>query len=230
MATPKTAIIIGASRGLGLGLAEELAGRGWQVTATSRGDAPGLAAAISAADGAIAGAHVDIDDDASIAAMNTALGTARFDLIFVNAGVSGPSHGSVMKVTPAEMGALMHTNAIAPIRVARVLLGRLNDGGTLAFMSSILGSVGLNTSGGSDLYRASKAALNTLTRSLYATKLKELPISVLTLHPGWVQTDMGGPQAHIAVAISVAGIANVIAANTAPGHRYLDYTGKELPW
>lgn len=226
----KTAIIIGASRGLGLGLARELSRRGWQVTATARGDAPELAAAIAASHGRITPATVDIDSDESIAALDAALGSARFDLVFINAGVSGPAHGSVAKATPAEMGALLHTNAIAPIRVASRLRDRLNDGGTLAFMSSILGSVGANTTGGFDLYRTSKAALNTLTRGFVATVLKDSPISVLTLHPGWVRTDMGGPSATLSVEESVAGLADVIEANTKPGHQYLDYTGAVIPW
>ncbi|GGE15751.1 short-chain dehydrogenase [Polymorphobacter glacialis] len=226
----KTAIIIGASRGLGLGLAKALSSRGWQVTATSRGEAPDLAAAIAASGGSITPATVDIDSDDSIAALDGALGSARFDLVFVNAGVMGPAHGSVAQVTPAEMGALLHTNAVAPIRVANRLRGRIADGGTLAFMSSILGSVGGNTGGGYDLYRASKAALNTLTRGFVATVLKDKPISVLTLHPGWVRTAMGGPTASLSVEESVAGLVEVIEANTAPGHLYLDYSGASIPW
>ncbi|OYU14510.1 MAG: short-chain dehydrogenase [Alphaproteobacteria bacterium PA4] len=225
----KSAIIIGASRGLGLGLATEHAARGWQVIATARGDAPDLAAAIAASGGRITLAHVDIDDADSVAALVAALGEARFDLIFVNAGVTGPGHASAAKASAEEIGALMMTNATAPIRIAERLLPRLNDGGTLAFMSSILGSVGLNTGGGYDLYRASKAALNTLTRSL-AARLKDRPVSILSLHPGWVRTAMGGPSADIDVETSVRGLADVIAANTAPGHRYLDYKGDTLPW
>lgn len=227
--TTKTAIIIGASRGLGAGLARELAARGWQVTATARGDAPELAAAVAVSEGRITTATVDIDDDASIAALAATLVGRHFDLVFVNAGVSGPRHGDPMRVTPAEMGALLHTNAVAPIRVAAALLPMLVDGGTLAFMSSKLGSVGDNSAGGFDLYRASKASLNTLTRSFYATTLKAKGLSVLTLHPGWVRTAMGGPQATLSVEESVTGLADVIAA-AQPGHRYLDYAGAELPW
>lgn len=225
----KTAIIIGASRGLGAGLARELAGRGWQVTATSRGPALDLDTAIEKSNGRITHAEVDIDHDGSIEKLADSVAGQRFDLVFINAGVIGPEHADPLQVTTIEMGALMHTNAIAPIRVATALLPNLAESGTLAFMSSVLGSVGDNTGGGYDLYRASKAALNTLTRSLYATKLKALGLKVLTLHPGWVRTAMGGPNATLSVDESVAGLADVIEAAT-PGHRYLDYIGAEIPW
>ncbi len=224
-----TALIIGASRGLGLGLAAELGRRGIAVTATARGHAPDLAAAAAASEGRITVATVDIDDDASIAALVAALPGKTFDLVFVNAGVSGPQTGAAT-VDKAGFAALMWTNAVAPIRVAHALLPQLAAGGTLAFMSSILGSVALNTAGGYDLYRASKAALNTLTRTLWAGKLKDKGVTLLTLHPGWVRTDMGGPSATLSVEESVAGLADVLAANRTPGHRYLDYTGAELPW
>lgn len=228
----KTAIIIGASRGLGLGLAGEFAGRGWQVTATARDPAAatGLSAAAVTAGGAIAVMPLDIDDDASVTAFEAALGAQRCDLVFVNAGVYGPRHNSVVEVTRDEIAALMWTNAIAPLRLATRLLPRLSDGGTLAFMTSILGSVALGEAGGMDLYRASKASLNIMSRSFVANVVKGRPIAVLNLHPGWVKTDMGTDAAPLEIAESVAGLADVVESSTAPGHRYLDYTGATLPW
>ncbi len=227
---PKSAIIIGASRGLGLGLAQEFAGRGWQVTATARGPAPALETAAAASGGRITIAHVDIDHHDSVAALDAALGDDKFDLVFVNAGTYGPRHGSTDLVTPDEIAALMITNAIAPIRVARTLLPRIADGGTIALMTSILGSVALNTHGTMDLYRASKASLNTIARGFWANDVKDRDITLLNLHPGWVKTDMGGDGADIGVATSVAGLADVVETPHGKAHRYLDYTGKELPW
>ena len=217
----KTAIIIGASRGLGLGLAQELVQRGWQVVATQRAPSAALAA--------VAGVTVDtvdIDDPAAVAAL-VHRQKGPFDLVFVNAGVTGPKHGSADKVTADELAALMMTNAISPIRTARALRGAVKPGGTIAFMSSILGSVALRQHDMAELYSASKAALNSLTRG-FAAQNKDL--AVLSLHPGWVKTDMGGDGADIDVATSVTGLANVLEAETAPGNRYLDYTGKTLPW
>ena len=96
-------------------------------------------------------------------------------------------------------------------------------------MSSDMGSVARNLSGGLDLYRASKAALNSLTRSFVATEVECRPIAVLTMHPGWVRTDMGGQSAPLSEE-SVAGLADVIEAGQPPGHRFIDYQGAELAW
>jgi NAD(P)-dependent dehydrogenase (short-subunit alcohol dehydrogenase family) len=218
----KTAIILGASRGLGLGLAQELTKRGWQVVATQRSPSAELAAVAG-----VTVENVDIDDVEAVQAL-AARQKGPFDLVFVNAGVTGPKHGSADKVTADELAALMMTNAVSPVRTARALLGTVKPGGTIAFMSSILGSVALRQHAMAELYSASKAALNSLTRGFAAAEGKDF--AVLTLHPGWVKTDMGGDGADIDVATSVTGLANVLEAETAPGHRYLDYTGKTLPW
>ena len=216
----KTAIIIGASRGLGLGLAIELAGRGWDVTATQRTPSAGLAEA------GVTVETVDIDDVAAVTALARRQ-PGPFDVVFINAGVTGPQ-ATANTVAATDLAALMMTNAISPIRTARALLGALKPGGTMALMTSILGSVTLHTHGMADLYSASKAALNSLTRGFAATDAKDF--AVLSLHPGWVKTDMGGAGADIDVATSVAGLADLLETETAPGHRYLDYTGKTLPW
>ena len=228
----KTAIIVGASRGLGLGLAREFARRGWQVTATARSAAAAteLVDEVAASDGGIAVEEVDLDRPESVDALATRLAGRRFGLVFINAGVSGPQHQSADIATPQEVGALMYTNAVAPIRLARRLLPLIADGGTLAFMSSNMGSVADNLEGGMELYRASKAALNSLTCGFVVTDVGDRPIAVLSMHPGWVRTAMGGADAPLAVEESVAGLANVIEASRPPGHRFIDYQGAELPW
>ena len=228
----KTAIIVGASRGLGLGLAREFARRGWQVTATARNAAAAteLAGAAAAAGGGIAVEEVDLDRPESVDALAARLAGRRFGLVFINAGVPGPQHQSADIATPQEVGALMYTNAVAPIRLARRLLPLIADGGTLAFMSSNMGSVAGNLSGGMELYRASKAALNSLTRSFVANDVGDRPIAVLTMHPGWVRTAMGGPDASLSIEESVAGLADIIEASRPSGHRFVDYRGAELPW
>jgi NAD(P)-dependent dehydrogenase (short-subunit alcohol dehydrogenase family) len=228
--TSGTAIIIGASRGIGLALAGELARRGWQVTATARGHAPDLAALAAASDGRVTLATVDIDDMASVAALDAALAGQAFDLLFVNAGTYGPVHQSVDKVTAEEMGALMMTNAIAPVRLARRLLPRVKPHGTVALMSSILGSVALNEGGTTSLYRASKAGLNIIARGFYVEDVRPRGLTLLNLHPGWVKTDMGGPNAPVEIADSVAGLATVVETTRDGGHHYLDYQANVLPW
>ena len=219
-----SALILGASRGLGLGLAKEFAGRGWTVRGTVRKDED--RAAVEAA-----GAYAllcDITDPAAVAALHGQV-AGGLDLLFINAGVSGPGHQDAGQATAAEAGALFLTNAIAPIQAARALMDRLAPDGVLAFMTSRMGSVEGNTRGDMELYRASKAALNSMTRSLVA-KLDH-PRPVLSLHPGWVQTDMGGQGADLDIPTSVRGLADVvIAARGKPGSRFLDYSGAELPW
>ncbi len=216
-----TALIIGASRGLGLGLVRELANRGWIVTGTVRAAAD--RAAVEAAGGTAALA--DVTDAASVAA----LPDAPLDLLFINAGVSGPKHQDAAEATVEEMGALFMTNTVAPVAAARALLGRVEDGGVLAFMTSRMGSVADNKSGDMELYRASKAALNSLTRSLVA-KL-DRPLAVLSLHPGWVRTDMGGDAAPLDVGTSARGLVDTILAHRGePGSAFYDYSGAALPW
>jgi NAD(P)-dependent dehydrogenase (short-subunit alcohol dehydrogenase family) len=228
--TEKTAIIIGTSSGIGLALVSELAARGWLVTATTRREAPELAEAAAASNGRITLATVDIDSAESIKALDTALGAQAFDLIFINAGTIGPMPGSVDLVTTAEFGALMMTNAIAPVRLAKLLLPRAKPGGTVVLMTSILGSVTLNVNGTYDLYRASKAALNSLSRGFYAHDVKPRGLTLINLHPGWVKTRMGGPGAAVEIADSVNGIANVVETTTGGGQHYLDFEGNTIPW
>jgi NAD(P)-dependent dehydrogenase (short-subunit alcohol dehydrogenase family) len=220
----KSAIIIGASRGLGLGLTQELIGRGWHVVATRRGDAPALEA--SGAEVAV----VDMDEAEQVAGLAQKLAGQlvgrQFDVVLVNAGVTGPKATSAT-VNKADFADLMWTNAAAPIRAARLLLPLLKPGGTLALMSSILGSVGGRGTAHAELYSASKAALNSMSRGL-AVEHPDLP--VLSLHPGWVKTDMGGEGADIDVETSVKGLADVLAARQAPGSRYVTYAGETLPW
>jgi len=216
-----TALVIGASRGLGLGLTRELVGRGWTVTGTVRSASDRPAVEAAGATAAIA----DITDPTSVAA----LPQAALDLLFINAGVMGPAHGNAALATADEVAALFLTNALAPVAAARTLLDRVAPGGVLAFMTSRMGSVAGNDRGDMELYRASKAALNSLTRSMVA-KL-DRPLAVLSLHPGWVRTDMGGANADLDVETSARGLVDVIVARRGTaGSAFLDYSGAELPW
>jgi NAD(P)-dependent dehydrogenase (short-subunit alcohol dehydrogenase family) len=155
----------------------------------------------------------------------------KLDALLVNAGIAGPDHMSASQATEAEIGSLMYTNAVAPIRIARALIGSLREKtGVLAFTSSAMGSVGLGSDGYHELYRASKAALNSLSRGLWA-EVKGRGITLLTLHPGWVRTDMGGPSAPVSVAESARGLVDVIERERGKHHHaFLDFTGKAVAW
>ena len=225
--TRKNALIVGASRGLGLGLVETLLKRGWRVTATQRKPSPELAELFSEH---LAVEIADIDDDAAVAALHDRLKSQAFDLVFVVAGVATQAHDPAPEVPRAVAAQVYLTNAISPIRFAEAFRDTLAPGGTLAFMSSILGSVALNDKGGWETYRASKAALNTLARSFGLRHAAE-NLSVVLMHPGWVRTAMGGPEADIDVATSVTGMADVIEARLGqPGTAYVDYRGETLAW
>lgn len=222
MADGKSILILGASRGIGLGLAEEFARRGWRVVASERSRSEALHA--------LAGVDVvtaDVTDPASYAGFGLADGS--LDAVLVNAGISGARHQSTDMATAEEVAEVVMTNAFGPARAGQALLPKLKHGGTLAFMSSLMGSIA-DSSGGYDLYRSSKAALNMLAKGIAEQNAKARDVEVLSLHPGWVQTDMGGPSATLTVARSVQGLADVIEASGGAGYRFVDYTGKALPF
>ncbi|AVO57072.1 SDR family oxidoreductase [Pseudomonas chlororaphis] len=227
MSTPKTALIIGASRGLGLGLVQRLLDDGWQVTATVRN--PQKAEALKAL-GPVRIEQLDMDDQQAVIALNQKLKGEVFDLLFVNAGVKGPDEQTPGKATLAEVGQLFFTNAVAPINLAQRFAPQIRpDSGVLAFMSSVLGSVTMPDAPELALYKASKAALNSMTNS-FVTQLEQ-KLTVLSLHPGWVKTDMGGEGADIDVETSTRGLIEQINAYTGKGgHHFVNYRGETIPW
>lgn len=181
MTSAKTALIIGASRGLGLGLVKTLLSDGWQVTATVRN--PQNAQALQAL-GDVRIEKLDMDDQQAVIALSQQLKGDVFDLLFVNAGVKGPDVQTPGGATLAEVGQLFFTNAVAPINLAQRFAGQIRaDSGVLAFMSSVLGSVTMPDSPDLALYKASKAALNSMTNS-FVTQLGDQKLTVLSLHPG----------------------------------------------
>ncbi|SEM52527.1 Short-chain dehydrogenase [Pseudomonas sp. NFIX51] len=227
MSTPKTALIIGASRGLGLGLVQRLLDDGWQVTATVRN--PQKAEALKAL-GPVRIEQLDMDDQQAVIALNQKLKGEVFDLLFVNAGVKGPDDQTPGKATLAEVGQLFFTNTVAPINLAQRFAPQIRpDSGVLAFMSSVLGSVTMPDAPELALYKASKAALNSMTNS-FVTQLEQ-KLTVLSLHPGWVKTDMGGEGADIDVETSTRGLIEQINAYTGKGgHHFVNYKGETIPW
>ncbi|HEY1797263.1 MAG TPA: SDR family oxidoreductase [Stellaceae bacterium] len=227
MSDDRTALIIGASRGLGLGLTKELKSRGWTVIGTVRDEA-GARRAVAL--GARA-EQLDTVDAGSIMALSQRLSGETFDLVFVNAGIKGAAHQDPAQATPAEIAELFQVNSVAPVGIAREFLGRVRDGsGVIAFMSSDLGSITRTNDAYIPLYRASKAALNSLIRS-FAAGLGSRRITVLAMHPGWVRTDMGGSSAPVGIDESVRGVVDVVEARASTlRHGFVDYRGVELGW
>jgi NAD(P)-dependent dehydrogenase (short-subunit alcohol dehydrogenase family) len=225
-------LVVGANRGIGLGVTQTFLARGWDVIATAR--APDSAEALrrlaTTEPSRLEIRALDMSGGPGIDAFATSVADRTFDAVLINAGVAGPAHRSANSATPEETGALMFVNAIAPIRLGRLLLNNIKaDSGVLAYTSSIMGSVALNA-GGHELYRASKAALNSLSRGLFA-EMRGRNLTLLTLHPGWVRTDMGGSGAPVGVEESAGGMVDVIAKSAGSRrHAFLDYQGKELAW
>lgn len=224
----RTILIVGASRGLGLGLARQFSSQGWQVIATVRD--PARADALKA----LAGVRIEaleLDDADSLERLAQRLTGTQLDVLYVNAGIAGPQDKPATAASQMEVGQLFFTNAVAPVRLAERLLPLVEQKqGVIVFMSSILGSVETGPGMGMPLYGASKAALNHLTRSFVAG-LGESTLTVLSMHPGWVKTDMGGSEAPLDVETSTRGMTEqVIRAIGQGGHRYLDFQGNPLPW
>ena len=220
----KSIFILGASRGIGLGLVREFLARGWHVVASERSESEALHAL---ACDRLQIVTCDVTDPESYEKLG--LADAAFDILLVNAGITGARHQDATQATETEIAEVMTTNAFGPARAARTLLPTLKDGGTLAFMSSLLGSVA-DSSGGFDVYRTSKASLNMLAKGIAEQQADPREIAVLALHPGWVQTDMGGPNATLTIDESVTGLADVLESAGGKGFRYVDYAGKDLPF
>lgn len=223
------ALIVGANRGIGLGVVKECLARGWDAIATVRQPdrASELSAVASAYPGKLDIRVLDMSDPAQIDRFAV---EGVLDVALINAGVAGPEHRSASKATAAEIGDLMFVNAIGPIRLARTLIASMRPKiGVLAFSSSVMGSVALNP-GGHELYRASKAALNSLSRGLFA-ELSGRRLTLLNLHPGWVRTDMGGAMAAIGVEASARGLVDVMEKEKGTcRHVFMDYAGQEIAW
>lgn len=224
----KTVLIVGASRGLGLGLAKHFSSEGWEVIATVRDSSQ--AAALSQLP-QVRVETLDMTNALSVDALAKRLEGTQLDVLFVNAGIAGPQNKPATEASEAEVGQLFFTNAVAPLRLARQLLPTVNvERGVIVFMSSILGSVETGPGMGMSLYGASKAALNHMTRT-FVVELGDTRLTVLSMHPGWVKTDMGGEEAPLDVETSTKGMVEQVSqAQGRGGHHYLDYAGDRLLW
>ena len=221
------AVVTGANRGLGFEMVRQLLHRGFTVHATHR-TSPGL---LSTHDHEGLHLHqLDVRDGRAIAAMMETIGEP-VDVLINNAGIADGRWVSVEAIDFDVATEVLEVNAIAPVRVTQAALPRLADGGgTVVMITSLMGSIADCMSGRSYAYRASKTALNMFTVAM-KNELRDLGVSVLLIHPGWVETDMGGPNAPIQAEESVSGIMARIEEQTLDHTgRFVDYTGQVLPW
>lgn len=226
----RTALVVGASRTLGLALAGELLRRGWDVIGTVRGDRrTGLHDLAESSGGCLVVESLDTTEPDQIRALHDRLTGRSLDLLFVNAGITN-TNVPIGEVSTESFVEVMITNALSPMRVIETLRPLVSTTGTIGVMSSRQGSLTLNTNGGHEAYRASKSALNQLMRS-YAARRADDVQTLLLINPGWVQTDLGGPGALLTIDESIPGVVDTIDAYSGtPGLHFVDYQGKVVPW
>ena len=231
--TDKLALVVGASRGLGLAYTKELAARGWKVIATARtpATADALNALANGSGGAIEVEALDSKDREGLGRLVAKLSGRTLDLLMVVAGIAGPT-GDELSAPEADIADVFLTNSVAPVRIAQALQGQVRDGsGVIAMITSGLGSVAAAPPmPGVMLYKASKAALNSMTRS-FILAMGDRKLTVLSVSPGWVRTDMGGPAAPLSVEQSATGVVNLVEAKAGTGdHGFYGLQGDTIPW
>jgi NAD(P)-dependent dehydrogenase (short-subunit alcohol dehydrogenase family) len=222
-----TYLVTGAGRGIGLEFIRQLRGRGDTVVATVRDvERAGALRELGARVEALA-----VDDPASIAALGERLAGVPIDVLINNAGIRDTGDG-LAELRAETLQHVFAVNAVGPMLVVQALLSslRAGSGRRIAHITSTLGSIGDNTSGGAYAYRASKAALNMLNKSL-AVELDREGFVCVVLSPGWARTDMGGADAPLSVETSVRGLLAVVDG-LAPGSsgRFYNHDGRELRW
>lgn len=223
--TTSTVLIIGASRGIGLALARQYLAEGARVFATARSEA-GLAAL--RAEGARV-LKLDVADAASASGLAWQIDGEAFDTVVVNAGVYGPQTNGLQTPTQDDFDHVMHTNVLGPMRVIPQLADALAPGARLGVISSRMASLGLRSNPSGWLYRASKAALNSVLKDA-SLALAGQAICV-ALHPGWVRTDMGGAEADLEVDDSARDLRATLARLTpADNGAFLNHDGQPLAW
>jgi NAD(P)-dependent dehydrogenase (short-subunit alcohol dehydrogenase family) len=227
----KTVLVVGASRGLGYAMAEEYLKRGWHVIATGRDNSTDrLRQLARTAHGALDVETVDVTVPTQVAALGARLAGQTLDLLFVNAGVKNDDRETIADVSTEEFTRVMVTNALSPMRVVEAFQHLVRPGGTIGVMSSGQGSVANNDNGNYEVYRGSKAALNMFMRS-YAARQRDNARTLLLMAPGWVRTDMGGPEARLDIGESMPKLVDTIeASHGLTGLHYLDYLGQVVPW
>lgn len=219
-------LVIGASRGLGREFARQYRADGARVVATAR-------SAEALADLAALGCEsfaLDVTDAASAAGLAWRIDGERFDAVVVNAGVYGPRTQGLDTPTQDDFDHVMRTNVLGPMRVIPQLTDSLAEGARLMVISSLVGSIGQRSAVTGWLYRASKAALNSVLKDV-SLVLGARGATCVAVHPGWVQTDMGGPGAPLTPERSVADLRGLLARLTLDDNGcFFNHDGTPIAW
>ena len=229
----ETILITGSNRGIGLELVHQYAAQGWQALACCR--RPDQATTLNRLGEQfpnIAIYTLDVAQQDQVQKLATQLHDCRIDILFNNAGVYGPDDAVFGNTDEARWLECLHTNVIAPMQMMEAFLTHVaaSKHKLIAAMSSKMGSMADNGSGGSYIYRSSKAALNAVVKSM-SIDLGDDGIKCVALHPGWVKTDMGGPNAEISTRESVTSLFNILLSLSAEDSgRFIDIDGTDIPW
>ncbi|HCI88862.1 MAG TPA: short-chain dehydrogenase [Gammaproteobacteria bacterium] len=228
-----TVLITGTNRGLGLEFVKHFLGRSDTVIATCRDSSSATELqALAANNENLSLKNLDVSDEQSMAAFATELKDTPIDMFINNAGVYGPRDANFGNVGSSEWEQVIRVNAIAPMLLTQLIIGSLRQGTEkkLVYVTSKMGSIEDNKGGGSYIYRSSKTALNSVVKSLSVDLACE-GFSVAVVHPGWVRTDMGGPNGLIDVQTSVSGMLAVIDG-LSPDNAgdFFNYDGNLIPW
>jgi len=225
-----TVLITGANRGLGLEFARQYAADGWSVIATCRN--PIGVGALAEIKGDIAVYGLDVLSPPSLARFAEDLKGRPVDVLINNAGVYGPKPVQAADATLENWTPVLQANAMAPLFVARALLGNVEAGDRklIVNISSIMASIEQGSGPGEYIYRSSKAALN-MVMACYAQEIAETGVGVVMFHPGWVQTDMGGPNATLTPTESITHLrASIEKLGFKDTGKFFNYDGTPLPW
>ena len=219
------ALIIGASRGIGLEFVRQYRAAGAAVTATARTEE----ALTTLRELGAAALALDVTSAASASGLAWQIDGSAFDVAVICAGVYGPRSTGLQPPTEADFDAVMHTNVLGPMRVIPQITEYLAPGAKLVLLSSRMGSIGTRASSAGWLYRASKAAVNSVLKD--ASLSMQGRATCISLHPGWVRTDMGGSDASLDVSDSVTLMRRTITALTpADNGRFFDHDGTPIDW
>lgn len=227
-------LITGANRGIGLEMVRFSMTQGWRVFACCRNpnNAEALFNIATLSNGQVSVHIADMLELATLQALSYELRNEAVDILINNAGIYGSSKNTFGSVDASDWLTVFQVNTIAPLKMVEAFIEQISmsQEKKVICISSKMGSISDNGYGNSYIYRSSKAALNAVTKSL-SIDLKQQGITSVVLHPGWVKTDMGGPDAEISTAECVRHLFSIISSiSIKDSGRFIDIDGSDIPW